>query len=231
MTEQTLPKASPIQSLSNLGFNVVIPTLILTKFGKSFGLSPVSTCLIAMAFPFCYGVLELVIKKKWNWISIIGLVSIMLTGGIGLFKISPEWLAIKEAAIPLIIAGAVLASSKTKFPFFQKMFFMMTHETKIRNAVIEKNTQSQFEKLLYQANLWFAGPFFLSAILNYGLAKYIVTSASGTEAFNTELGKMTALSFPVIALPSMIASVILVLILFKKTQTLSSLQFEEMVKT
>ena len=39
-----------------------------------------------------------------------------------------------------------------------------------------------------------ASSFFLSAVLNYSLAKILVKSQPGTEAFNAELGRMTALS-------------------------------------
>ena len=38
-------------------------------------------------------------------------------------------------------------------------------------------------------------------MLNYVLARLIVVSPAGTTAFNQELGKMTALSFPVIMAP------------------------------
>ncbi len=33
----------------------------------------------------------------------LGLISVLLTGGIGLLELDPQWLAIKEAAIPGII--------------------------------------------------------------------------------------------------------------------------------
>ena len=46
--------------------------------------------------------------------------------------------------------------------------------------------------------------FLVSTVLNYALARIIVVSAPGTTAFNEELGRMTALSYPVIVVPSMI---------------------------
>ena len=48
----------------------------------------------------------------------------------------------------------------------------------------------------------FGWVFFLSSLLNYLLAVIILTAEPGTVAFNEQLGKMTALSFPVIALPA-----------------------------
>ena len=47
----------------------------------------------------------------------------------------------------------------------------------------------------------FSSSFLLSAILNFALAEYLLQSPAGTPEFNEELGKMTALSFPVIMVP------------------------------
>ena len=49
-----------------------------------------------------------------------------------------------------------------------------------------------------------AGSFFLSSVLNYVLAKVILVSPPGTTEYTEELGRMTALSYPVIVIPSMI---------------------------
>ena len=49
-----------------------------------------------------------------------------------------------------------------------------------------------------------AGTFLFSSVMNYLLARWVVTSPAGTEAFNNELGRMTLLSYPVIAIPSML---------------------------
>ncbi len=44
----------------------------------------------------------------------------------------------------------------------------------------------------------------LSAVGNYALARYLVVSPAGTPAFNEELGRLTALSFPVLMVPMML---------------------------
>jgi hypothetical protein len=49
-----------------------------------------------------------------------------------------------------------------------------------------------------------AGSFLFSALMNYFLATWIVTSPAGSPAFNEELGRLTLLSYPMIALPSML---------------------------
>ena len=71
-------------------------------------------------------------------------------------------------------------------------------------ALDRYGNRARFDRTLNVASWLLASSFFLSAVLNFVLAKLIVKSPAGSVAFNEELGRMTALSYPVIALPSMI---------------------------
>ena len=48
-----------------------------------------------------------------------------------------------------------------------------------------------FETRLKNATRMLGGSFFFSSAMNYFLATWIVTSPSGTAAFNEELGRLT----------------------------------------
>ena len=72
-----------------------------------------------------------------------------------------------------------------------------------------------------------AGSFFLSSVLNFVLARLIVRSPAGSAAFNEELGKMTALSYPVIVLPSMAVMMIALWYLFRSIKRLTHMDLEE----
>jgi len=65
--------------------------------------------------------------------------------------------------------------------------------------------------------------------MNYFLAKTIVTSESGTAAFNEELGRMTLLSYPVIAIPSMIMMLGIFWFIWKTVSRLTGLSLEEIM--
>ena len=190
-------------SFFNLICNLIIPTIILTKFSSESTLGSFYGLLIALSFPIFYGLSEFYFNKKINFFSILGLVSVLLTGGIGVFQFSSDWLAIKEAFIPGIIGMAVIISTYTKYPLL-KMFFEET-----------LNIEGLREKLTHSENEWFSarfrfsslilgGTFFISSFLNFFLATWIVVSEPGTEAFNQELGLMNLLSLPIIALPMMV---------------------------
>lgn len=74
-----------------------------------------------------------------------------------------------------------------------------------------------------------AASFLVSAILNFVLAKILIQSPSGTAEFNAELGKMTALSFPVIALPSTAIMLVALWYIFGKLKKLTNLEFDDLL--
>ena len=153
----------------------------------------------------------------------------LLTGGIGILKLPTEYYAIKEAAIPGLIGLVVLISTKTRFPLVKTFIYNDTilNVEKISAALKAHNKTEAFEKTLRVGSYLLAASFFLSSTLNYILAKMIVMSPSGTEAFNIEVGKMNAISFPVIALPSMIIMVLSLMYIFRSIRLLTGLTFEE----
>ena len=93
----------------SLLINVILPTIIMTRFSGEDELGAVPALLVALAFPFVYAIYEMAKSKKVGWMPIIGLVSILISGGIGLLKLPAEWVAVKEAMIPAIVLGAVEA--------------------------------------------------------------------------------------------------------------------------
>ncbi|MFT7290029.1 MAG: hypothetical protein ACI9D8_000479, partial [Reinekea sp.] len=94
--------------LSNLLFNIVIPVVILTKFSQESALGPVWSIIVALAFPIGFGLWEMRATGKVNGFSILGVVSVLLTGGMSLLQLDPKYIAIKEAAIPGLIGLAVI---------------------------------------------------------------------------------------------------------------------------
>ena len=73
------------------------------------------------------------------------------------------------------------------------------------------------------------GTFFFSATMNYLLATWIVTSPAGSPEFNEELGRMTILSYPVIAIPCMIMMIAILFMLWRSIHKLTDLTLEEAI--
>lgn len=218
--------------LANLGFNLIIPTLILTKLGKEEYLGPSWAIVVALAFPIIYGLKDFRVTHKPNVFSILGVISIGLTGGISLLQLDPQYIAIKEAGIPGLLGIATLISLRTRYPLVKTFLFneQIMQVDKIVQAARDHGTESELNTRLQRSTYLIACSFFLSSVLNYVLAKWILVSPPGTTAFTEELGKMTALSFPVIAIPSMVVMTISLIYLFAGIEKFTDLKLEDILQ-
>jgi hypothetical protein len=233
MNSSTIKNPNKGNPFLDLILSIIIPSLILMNLSGEDWLGTTYALLTALSFPLFYGLYELIHHKKFNVISILGIISVLLTGGIGILELEPKWLAIKEAAIPFVIGLVVLGSMKTRYPLVKTMLYnpSFIDTERVDNAMESKGTRSDFEKRLTKASYLLSGTFFFSATLNYILATMIVTSPAGTEAFNEELGKLTLMSYPVIALPSMVIMMGTLYWLVRSVQNLSDLTLEQIIHT
>lgn len=216
----------------NLIVNVAVPMYIMTKLASPDKLGPLNAVLVATAFPLAYGFYDFWKNKHINKISILGLVSVALNGVFTIIQLNPFWFAVKEAAIPALIGIFVLGSVWTKTPLISMLLKQGILNTElIDNKIQEYGEQDEYLKLQKNSTIGMAVSFFLSAVLNYGLARYIVKSQPGTEAFATELGKMTGLSFVVIAIPSMIILGAALWYLIKGLEKLTKLPMDDIMQT
>jgi hypothetical protein len=227
VSEQNKP-AKP-SMLANLIFNIIIPTLVLMKLSSEDYLGPVYSIVVALSFPIGYGIRDYLQTRKTNLFSALGVFSVVMTGGMTLLQLDPEFIAIKEAAIPAIFGIATLLSTRTKYPLVRTFLFnkQILQIDRVKVALQAHNSESHFERKLSNASVMVAGSFFLSSVLNYVLAKVILVSEPGTVAFTEELGKMTALSFPVIALPSTLVLMAVLFYLLHHIQKLTDLKPED----
>ncbi|GLR72929.1 VC0807 family protein [Agaribacter marinus] len=202
----------------NLIFNIAVPVLIMSYLASDEYLGPMWSVVAALAFPLGYGLYDLKQSKKINAFSVLGVISVLLTGGISLLKLPAEYMAIKEASIPAILGIAVLLTQFSKKPLVKIMILndQIVNWEKLNSSLSEKNSHAEFGQKIAVSSYIVASSFFLSAGLNYFLAKWILVSEPGTTAYTEELGRMTALSYPVIVIPSMILLVGALIYLFKQ---------------
>ncbi len=215
----------------DLMVSIIIPSVILMKFSGDEHLGSVNALLLGLAFPLGWGLFELIRYQKKNFIAVLGMVSVGLTGGIGLLEIDAQWLAVKEAAVPAIIGLAVLISTKTKYPLIRTLLYnpKVLDVHKIQEVLKSNNHEKEFDKRLLNATYFFSLTFLFSSIMNYVLARWIVTSPSGTQAFNEELGRMTLLSYPMIAIPSTVMMMFIFYYLWRTIRRLTGFTLEEVV--
>ncbi len=210
---------------------ILIPSVILMKFSGPDELGAVNALLLALAFPLAWGAWDLARRRKLNLFAALGLVSILLTGGIGLLQLDAQWLAVKEAAVPGVIGLAVVASARTRHPLVRVLLYTpaLLDVERVRTRLAEFGTEQAFESRLRLATWMLGGTFFFSAAMNYFLATWIVVSPAGSAAFNEELGRMTLLSYPMIALPSTVMMIFVLYYLARAIRELTGLKLSELL--
>ncbi|MDP2833843.1 MAG: VC0807 family protein [Pseudomonadota bacterium] len=231
MTE-TIASAKPANPLIELTITLIIPSLVLMKLSGPENLGAVNALLLALAFPLAWGVRDFLARRKLNLFAALGLISILLTGGIGLLQLDTQWLAVKEAAIPGLLGLAVAISAHTRYPLVRVLLFTPTlmDVERIQGALDQRGNRAAFEARLKTATWMLSASFFFSAVMNYILATWIVTSPAGTTAFNEELGRLTLLSYPMIALPSMLIMMAALYYLAHTIRVLAGLKLAEALK-
>ena len=212
---------------------IIVPAVILMQLSGDSRLGAMRALVLALAFPVGWGVWDGWRRRKLNWLSVLGVVSTLLTGGIGLLELDAQWLAVKEAAIPGLIGLAVLGSNWTSWPLIRVLVFNPTlfDVDRVQAALEARHNVVPFELRLRTGTMLLAGTFFFSSVMNYLLARWVVTSPAGTEAFNEELGRLTLLSYPVIAVPSMLMMMALLYWLARGAKALTGLDLGDMLRT
>ncbi len=206
--------------LANIMWNVLIPIVALSFLGKNgdkfWHVGPVVGMLIAVSLPVVYGVHHLIKTKKPNFFSLLGVVSILLTGGIAIMAYkdngtvdaeAPLWFALKEAAIPFVFGVTILISHWTKTPLVRVFLYNpdFFNIPAIEKRVQEKSNTTGYQKLIFSGTLLLAGSFFLSMVMNYFLAMMFLKDETGSqEAFNDGVAKLTGWGFAVIGIPMMV---------------------------
>jgi intracellular septation protein A len=221
-------KESPLLSII---INIAIPSLVLIKLSVPDKLGHINALLLALSFPLGYSIYELATKRKIDPFALIGLVSTLITGVVGLLALDAFWIAVKEAAIPFVIGVAVLVSTKTTYPLVKRMLYndKLFQVEKIEAILKENHNKKLFDLRFERASYMFAGTFFFSSALNFLLARYMIVSPAGTSAFNEELGKMTAMSYPVIVLPSMLMTGLVLWYLYRGINLYTGLAWKDML--
>ena len=197
--------------------NIFFPVMILKNgeswledYNQYFSLEIQSfTFLIALLFPFTYFFFDLYNRKNINFISILGFVNVLLTGGIGIFGekygLTRISFILKEGLMPIIIGTFLIFLSKFKKETFDKMILneALFDVEKIKEDQNSENLK-QIETYTTKAGYYFIAGFFISSIIQFILASIIVTDNPGDPSFNEQVSTMTWVSYIAVLGPTII---------------------------
>jgi len=222
MSDKKPPQENP---LANILINVIIPVLVLSylskdpdlqeklgKIARPWHIGPLKAMILALVLPLGYGLWFFLKTRKGNFFSALGLVSVLLSGGLTLYlwnldgTVKPNaglLFGIKEALIPLVLGVAILTSHRSASPLIRVFLYndSIFDIPKIEKRVTEISQQVPYEKVLLGATRLFAGSFFLSSLMNLGLAQWFflgfdATAIDALEKYNAIIGKVTGWGSP-----------------------------------
>lgn len=219
----------------NLLLNVLLPVTILSYCSKDTGwyaVGPRWALVIAIALPIGYQIYDWNLRRKMNLFSIIGMISVLLTGALGLMRLSAQQFALKEAAIPLILGALFLWTHKAGKPLVKSLLLNpdLMDVVKIERAVETNQQRAGFDKLMWQTTLTLAGSFVLSAVMNYFLALFFLKDVVlGSTEYTAAIGKITGWGFLVIGVPMAAFMIVALIRLIKGLQRLTGLTQDEIM--
>lgn len=183
------------------------PTVVLVFFSGDHWLGPVWGLLLALAFPFGHGVYTMVRSRTVSPVAVVVLVSVLLTGGIGLLHLDVRWFAYKEAAVPFLFGVGLVGSVWTRWPVIPTLLDPLLDGDKVRRLLHERGETEAHEAAMLRATWQMGAVLVLNAFVTFAFARFMVYSPTGSDAFSAELGRYTGWSLPVIAVPSTAAMV------------------------
>jgi hypothetical protein len=225
------PVNKPDNPMWSILINIVIPVSILSFLSKDKYLGPVWALVVGLAFPVSFGLRTLIRSRKADWIALLGIISVTLTGVFGILQLPPLWVAVKEAAIPTLIGTVLLLSLKTRKPLIRTVLIneALFDLPRLNEALKARENESEFEQRLVGLTWGFAIAMFLSGVLSFILARIVLKSVPGSEAYTAELGKMTGLSNIVVLVPVMGIMLWVLNKLFDTLIELTGLDLEELL--
>ena len=130
-----------------------------------------------------------------------------------------------------VVRGQGVAGVDLSYPLIRTLLLnkALLNVELINTRLEASGNARQFEERLLRATYWLSSTFFFSSAMNYVLAKWIVVSPAGSEAFNAELGRMNLLSYPMIAIPSMLMLMAIFYYLWRSISGLTGLKLEEVM--
>ena len=230
MSQKKPPQEHP---LANILINVIIPVLILSylskdpelqerlgKIARPWHIGPLKAMALALLLPLGYGVWHFIKTRKGNFFSALGLVSVLLSGGLTLYlwnangTVKPNagiLFGLKEALIPLALGVAILVSHRTPTPLIRVFLYndSIFDIPKIERRVAELSARAEYERLMLGATRLFATSFFLSSLMNLGLAQWFfrgfdASAIDALETYNAIIARLTGWGFAVIGVPILI---------------------------
>ncbi len=245
--------------LTSFIVNVLLPVFILSYMSEGgynildrapgrdiWDLGPVYSMVAALMLPFFYGLYALIKQRRFELMSAVGLVSVVLTGTVSFFVIAPDgtlnssapWLfGIKEALIPLSLSLSILLSHRTNSPLLKTFIYTpeLFNIKRIERAIEDNRQQSGYDSLLWCSTLILTGALFVSSLGNFFLALHFLDPILLHPGkiqhleYNLAVGKITWWGFLIIGVPMVAALMWIIVRLVNQLKKLTGLEQDDIM--
>ncbi|MBQ4358141.1 MAG: hypothetical protein II766_02040 [Paludibacteraceae bacterium] len=234
-------KGNPILSFV---LNFIVPIFFLTKYqlfcdivgfdgivfpfrlGTAQNQVAANALVVALAFPVFFFVYAWIKYKQTDIIAILGIIGVLITGVVGLFELSSQWLAIKDGVIPLLLGILILMSLLSKRPLLEKMVCdeQIMDRPRVDAALLTLDRKDDFKHLFRVTTILFFLSFVVSAVTHYLLAVYILVDEMPT---NEQIGELMYLKYPYCVVPFAICIIGTVLYFFHRLCRITGMELDE----
>jgi hypothetical protein len=200
--------------------------------GKLWSLGPKWALVVAVLLPVGYFIYDYYQRRKVNAFSIIGIISVLLTGGLGLLNLSAQVFGLKEAAMPLILAVLIWWTGRGEKPLVRTLLMNpdIMDVAKVEKAIAAHDARPQFDHLIKSSTWLLIGSMLLSAGLNYFLALHFLGSKTpGSEEYTAAIGSLTGWSWVIIGVPSILIMMFALMRLMKGLKRLTGLEMDQIM--
>lgn len=190
-------------AMAELVATVVLPAFTLLVLAREDRLGPIWGLVLALLPPLVWSVVSMAREGKISVLAVIAVASVLLTGGVGLLRLDSTWYAVKEALVPAVMGMGAMATASTRYAIVAVLLERLLDLGKVRDAAGDR--AHEVERSVHVATWRVGGILLATAVVTWFLARWVVVSEGGSEAFADELGRYTLLSVPVLMIPSTIA--------------------------
>jgi hypothetical protein len=199
-----MPENKQASPVADVLLTVVLPSAALEWLSEPSRLGPFWALVVAAMLPIGFGVYCYVTRSGLNFFSILGLVAVIITGGLGLLKLDAFWFAIKEACVPVFLGLAFPLSHRWGRPLIESILLtpQLINRAVLQRALVTPEQKESFAALLLRASWGMGSGMLLSAGGNFALAMHLLGGKEpGSEAFVKAIGTLNWTGFVIIGVP------------------------------
>lgn len=239
------------QSLLNVLLSVLAPVMVLDHCSMQgpeiwqLGTTP-AMCL-ALALPLGFGVWTFAQSRKVEPLTLFGLLGTILTGVVTIYANTggseairpdtPWWYAAKEAAIPLLLCGAVMVTARRQDSLLRVLLYSdsLFDIRTIEKQVAENNRQAAYDSLLWRSSLFLGLSLVVSAAGNFILSLCFLLpvldqpAAQQALEYNYAVGRMTWWGYLVIGVPLLVTLIGVIRHLISRLEMLTGLDRDRLM--